>query len=219
MLPGVESCCMRALQRHGGELKIEIGWPWVDLARSYLLARFLRSKEELLLCVDSDVLFPPALVSTMIECDVSILTVAYRKRYAPFAWTAVPLAGKGGANWLEQLRNAPLHMRASGHRTIEIESNGLGLTLVKRDVVETMVAAFPSLRIFDDELGAFIPWLYQPFVRHDTSGLPRPCMDDHAFFHRAKGVGFRLECLLDAPIAHDGIAGNLGTVYDGTVPE
>ncbi len=51
------------------------------------------------------------------------------------------------------------------------------------------------------------------FLFVDGSGIQRHAHDDTAFFLRVKAAGFKPECLVDAPITHDGYAGNLAELF------
>jgi hypothetical protein len=208
------------LHRYGGQLGLEIGCPWIDVARTNIVAQFLSTIEEYLLFVDSDVWFEPGIVESMIAVDAEVLTCSYRKRKPPHDFCLRPIGSQ--QPHARRLLEAPLRVaeiqqsvipaRATA-RVIEIESDGLGCCLVRRHVIEKMIWDHPELRYVDDD-GTDRHWLFQPFVATDVDGVPRPAGDDKAFFLRARGSGFKVECLIDATIFHDGIEGRFGEVFD-----
>jgi hypothetical protein len=204
---------MPVLQRHGGQLGLEIGCPWIDIARTNLVARFLASKESLLLFVDSDVWFEPAVLDAMIAANADILTCTYRKRSPPHDFCLRPLGSQ--QPHARRLLESPMRLLEE-KRILEIESDGLGCTFIRRRVIEKMVWDHPELRYVDDD-NTDRYWLFQPFVATDPSGVARSAGDDKAFFLRARGSGFKVECLIDATIFHDGVEGRFGNVFDAAI--
>jgi hypothetical protein len=212
------------LQRYGGQLGLEIGCPWIDIARTNLVARFLASAEELLMFVDADVWFEPSVVQSMIDARADVLTCTYRKRSPPHDFCLRPLGNQ--EPHARRLVESPLRIaemplgdvpaRRAIARVLEIESDGLGCTLIRRHVIEKMVWDHPELRYVDDD-GTDRYWLFQPFVATDPDGIARSAGDDKAFFLRARGSGFKVECLIDATIFHDGIEGRFGDVFDAAI--
>lgn len=210
-LPQTKATIEAILKRHGGSLYAHIGCPWVDIARTEIVARFLQTKETHLLWVDADNWFDPFLADGMLGANSPIVTCTYRKRFPPHAFCATPLGNQ--TPHIRRWREAP--MRAvDGMRLVEIESNGLGCTLVQRHVIEHLVEAHPELSYANDA-GRDRRWIFQPFVEPDADGIPRMAGDDRAFFIRARRAGFKVECLIDETVWHDGIEGNFARdVFD-----
>jgi hypothetical protein len=201
------------LQRYGGQLGLEIGCPWIDIARTNIVSQFMKSNETHLLFVDSDVWFDPSIILAMLKADADVLTCTYRKRKPPHDFCLRPIGNQQPA--ARRLLEAPMR-RVDGARVIEIESDGLGCTLVRRHAIEKMVSDHPELTYVDDD-DVIRCWLFQPFVATDEDGVPRPACDDKAFFLRARGSGFKVECLIDATIFHDGVEGRFGNVFDSAI--
>jgi hypothetical protein len=195
---------LEVLARFGGTCVILQGTPWVDIARTELVARFLRSPERELLFIDSDIAFAPSVVDAMLAASSDIVVAPYKKKKPPHHWNLRTLED-------ELPDEAPLR-RVGEQRLIEIESDGLGACLVRRAVLEQLTARHPELvyRTDDDEPRC---WLFQPFVHPDADGTPRPACDDRAFFLRARDAGFRVEALVDVVVYHDGIGGSLAEVF------
>jgi len=201
------------LQAKGARLGMHRGCAWIDIARSEVVAQFLESQETELLFIDSDVYFDPDLVAAMQAADGDLITCTYRKRLPPYAFAAMPLGAQVPhiRRWFEAPRRV-----VGRKRFVEIESNGLGCTLIRRRVLERLIERHPELVYISDE-GKPRYWLFQPFVAPDADGIPRPAGDDRAFFLRARAAGFTVECLIDATIFHDGIEGRFAKVFDGEV--
>jgi hypothetical protein len=213
------------LQQHGGQLGLEIGCPWIDIARTNIISQFLRSNETHLLFVDSDVWFDSSIVVVMMQECTDVLTCTYRKRKPPHDFCLRPIGNQ--QPHARRLFEAPMRIveiqqsevPARGTaRVLEIESDGLGCTLVRRHVIEKMVSDHPELTYVDDD-GAKRYWLFQPFVATDAEGVARPACDDKAFFLRARGSGFKVECLIDATIFHDGVEGRFGETFDAAIAQ
>jgi hypothetical protein len=187
-----------------GRLGIVKGCPWVDIARTEIVELFLASGEAELLFVDADNWTDVETIAAMRTAGAAIITCTYRKRIPPHIWCMQPLEGK-------HPRLAPMRT-VDGKRIIEIESDGMGCCLIQRHVIETMVAKHPELDYVADD-GTARHWLFQPFIALDHTGVRRPAGDDRAFFLRARAAGFKVECLVDATVFHDGIEGRLADVF------
>ncbi len=199
-----ESTIRGVLRLHGGKCSAVQGCSAVDLARSEVLGKFLESSESELLWVDADVSFDPAVVERMRDANADVITCTYRQRIAPHNYCARPLGGVHPTM-------AP-RRQVGAARIIEIERDGLGCCLVRRHVVERMIAISPGLFYVNNE-GQRRAWLFQPFAYLDALGVQRPAADDVAFFMRARAAGFKIECLVDATVHHDGVSGCLADVF------
>jgi hypothetical protein len=190
----------------GSVLGIVQGCPWIDIARTEVLAQFLASDQAELLWLDADVSFEASVVETMRAAKADVITASYCKRKPPHSFNVRTLRG-------EHPSEAPRRMVGTA-RVIRIESDGLGCCLVQRHVVERLIARHPELHYVADN-GEARHWLFQPFVAVDAvDGRRLPACDDKAFFLRALSAGFEVECLVDATVRHEGIAGRLGDVFD-----
>jgi phenolic acid decarboxylase len=120
------------------------------------------------------------------------------------------------------LRDQPFRTTCLGHRVIEVEAAGLGCALIARRVILAPQEKHPELRFFhwtkespeiqfaqDRQRWA----LFNQEVR-EVDGAPRYLGEDYAFFHRVRAAGLRVECLVDAVIAHDGVAHSLAELFD-----
>lgn len=83
-----------------------------------------------LLFVDSDMGFPPEMVLDMMLADEPIVGAVYPQRNVPVSW-----AGSGTGETTTQRRG----------NFMEVEGVGMGVTLIRRDVITGMLERFPEL--------------------------------------------------------------------------
>jgi hypothetical protein len=185
---------------HGGVWRIVAGCPWVGNARSELAGNFLDSGESHILWLDADVAFAPEVVYRMRSLDLPLVTCAYPKRLRPTEFAARRIDGA----------RPRFH---NDRRVIALESDGLGCCLVQRHVIAVLDANASWRHRYVNEAGKH----HSHIFAHDTQlldGVRRLDGEDNAFFHRARSLGFGVECLIDETIFHDGHPGNLGETLD-----
>ena len=83
-----------------------------------------------LLFIDSDMGFSPEMVLDMLHFDEPIVGAIYPQRNLPTSW-----AGSGTGETTTQRRG----------NFMEVEGVGMGVTLIRRDVISTMMQKFPEL--------------------------------------------------------------------------
>lgn len=83
-----------------------------------------------LLFIDSDMGFPPDVVLDMMHFDEPLIGAIYPQRNLPVSW-----AGSGTGEAVTQRRG----------NFMEVEGVGMGCTLIRRDVIATMLQKFPEL--------------------------------------------------------------------------
>lgn len=83
-----------------------------------------------MLFVDSDMAFPPDMVTDMLMFDEALVGCIYAQRKLPQSW-----AGSGTGQAFTERRGA----------FMRVEGVGMGCTLIRRDVVTTMLAKMPHL--------------------------------------------------------------------------
>ena len=83
-----------------------------------------------LLFIDSDMGFAPDMILDMMHFDEPIVGAIYPQRNLPTSW-----AGSGTGERETQRRG----------NFMEVEGVGMGCTLIRRDVIATMIAKFPEL--------------------------------------------------------------------------
>lgn len=95
-----------------------------------------------LLFIDSDMGFSPDMVLDMLHFDEPIVGAIYPQRNLPVSW-----AGSGTGDVMTQRRG----------NFMEVEGVGMGVTLIRRDVITAMIEKFPEL--VDTRIGL------QPYAR------------------------------------------------------
>ena len=83
-----------------------------------------------ILFIDSDMGFPPELVTDMLMFNEPLIGTIYRQRKEPVSW-----AGSGTGTPMTERRGD----------FMEVEGVGFGCTLISRGCVEQMIAAYPEL--------------------------------------------------------------------------
>jgi hypothetical protein len=184
--------------------------PWLDMARAELVGLFLESTHQELFFIDADIAFHPGLVATMRAAKADVICASYRKRNPPHDFTARMLPGLGGRGGDVTLRESPMR-EAAGARIIEIAGDGLGCCLLQRHVLEELTRRHPELR-YVSRAGKDRCNLFEYGVR-EIEGVRRAGEEDHAFFTRVAAAGFKVECVLDAVVAHGPFVGSLGSLW------
>lgn len=83
-----------------------------------------------ILFIDSDMGFPPELITDMIIFDEPLIGAIYPQRKLPLSW-----AGSGTGSTVTERRGD----------FMEVEGVGFGVTLIRRDCVEKMIEKYPEL--------------------------------------------------------------------------
>lgn len=170
------------------------GCCWVDYARALLLGRFYASECDELLWVDDDVSWEDrSLVRRMRSARLELVTCAYATRKIGNPMSIVPL---------EEARPYSVH----GQTMINVRSNGLGCTLIKRSLIETLWKDTTVQAIADD--GTEMRMLFNPGIRY-VGNVPRHRGDDDSFFDRLYDLGIWAPCMVDAELTHAGVRTNL----------
>jgi hypothetical protein len=178
---------------------------------------FLDSDADYLLHVDDDIGADATTVLEMLSAEPDVVFAAYRQRFAGGVATVHPLrrAAADGKTVPLEPDEWPMRRTPSGARIYSVHDGGLGLCLVARRVIETLW----TLRDVDPAFYAFrqggrdLTWIYRDTI-DDAAGEPRYVGEDCAFMRRARSMGFRVECLADCSIDHDGLLFNLGREID-----
>ena len=168
----------KLIQEIGINAKVNVvsNCPWIDVARSNLIAEFLKTECTHLFFRDDDIDIEPDVLKRMIETNVDIIVAPYRMRLKPYDWA----------------------LRTEKGRVYP----GLGCALISRQVITKMIEAHPELEY--DEDGKKLYALFQhKFVKN--KGIRKLLKEDHAFFYRIQKLGFKVNILLNAKVNHGGI--------------
>ncbi len=194
------------------DLALMAGDALITRSRSVLVARFLdHPLATHLLFVDADIAFEPDQVIRMLRFDRDVVAGLYPIKSVD--WAAVPRRVVGG----ETLRSAGLTyvgtpLEGADARVVDgfatARYAGTGLQLLKRSVLERMVAAHPELRfrslhtLPDAQPGsANLCALFDPEIDRDTGAY---LSEDYAFCRRWRALGGDIWLDLRSRITHVG---------------
>jgi hypothetical protein len=126
-----------ALQQHMASKSIQCGisstsFPDIAELRSMALTIWYDTMPDSshMLFIDSDMGFPPDMVTDMIMFDEPIVGAIYPQRKLPLSW-----AGSGTGDPVTERRG----------NFMKVEGVGMGCTLIRRDVVTKMIEQMPEL--------------------------------------------------------------------------
>jgi hypothetical protein len=178
------------------------------LARSVQATRFVASGCEWMLCLDDDISADPDTIVEMLSADADCILATYAQRMPPHRITVHTLDGRDP-------RTVPTRTTPKGSRVLEVASGGLGCALVRRRVIETLGERHREL-VFEDGATTHVKLFEEDII--DLDGQRRSVGEDVAFYGRVRAAGFKVECLADATINHDGTIVNLGEILDIPLP-
>lgn len=201
-------------------------------ARAEMLAAFRYHKRfEDALFIDSDITTHPQFILKLATLQEPLLACSYEDREPD---QGVGDDGGVGAYLLETGGKKTLEVR-EGMQMLPIRGCGLGLTRIRRSVVETLwekgkeaqgifakgeedhinfwISHFPGL------MGLEVAGLFEPIVHEhpDGSGILRRRPEDLSFFTRCRHAGFQAYCPAQIPLVHAGRGGR--SFYDAMVEE
>jgi hypothetical protein len=153
--------------------------PWLDAARADLVSHFLKSDCRWLFFRDDDNFIEPKMLQRMIDADKPILVAPYKTRTPPYNWT--------------------VRLDAHGH----VAAAGLGVTLIRRDVIDRLYANNKSLEYRQN--GELRVALFMHMLVPHTDGTQLLLKEDHAFFWRVREAGYTIETLRPAEVRHGDI--------------
>ena len=194
------------------DLALMAGDALITRSRSVLVARFLdHARATHLLFVDADIAFEPSQVIRMLRFDRDFVAGLYPLKSVD--WAAVPRRVVGG----ETLRGAGLTYVGTPLEGTEarVEAGfaaaryaGTGLQLLKRCVLERMVAAHPELRFrtihtleADQPRSENLYALFDPEIDAETGAY---LSEDYAFCRRWRALGGDIWLDLRSKITHVG---------------
>lgn len=157
----------------------------IERARNSLLADFLASECTHLFFIDSDQSWDPRAPYVCVTLDKPFLcAISPPRKDDPDKWPG---------RFLE-----PFHTDERG--MIEMEYCGFGFVCLSREMVETMVAAYPDDWIYDEfKDNRKIPWLF------DTSRVDHYYFsEDVTFCKKWRAVGGQIWCLSGVVMGHTG---------------
>lgn len=162
-----------------------------------------------LLFIDSDIGFPPELVMEMLAFNEPLVGSMYPQRSLPLVW-----AGSG--------KEGPTQLKGN---FLELDGVGMGCTLIRRDLVATMLEKMPQLsdpRIAKHPAehylkSAGVSRIIRAFDNIDVPDLGI-VHEDLAFCHRWRQCGGRVWANVGHRVSHMGLY-DFGARYKDHLPE
>ncbi len=169
---------MQYASRHGITCTFSprVGESLICRARQNSLVAYMETDCDFLLTIDDDVEIPLFTITRLIDANKDIVGGFYRLKQNDKAVTAIRIPGN--PDFPEILKKELLTP------AIYVST---GLTLIKRRIIETMIAAYPDQHYTQNRTGKPAWALYQPYIYKDEY-----LSEDWAFCQRARDVGFEI---------------------------
>lgn len=163
----------------------------IDNGRSVLATLFLKSECDYLLFIDDDMGWASDLPLRLLNENVDIVGVPYRKKKGQPEFTVKhsdSVASMGERPWM-----------------VMVDALGMGMTLIHRRVLEAMKNDVPEYHCYTSEIND----PQRLFFRHELVKDPKDNMmkyesEDFHFCRMAREKGFDIWAYVDEPITHIG---------------
>jgi len=180
----------------------------ITRARNYLVDEFLRSPYTHLMFIDADIEFDPEAVIRMIAMDKDLITGAYPKKTLPVDY-AINL--KFADQQKQQVR---VDLGA-----VEVLDASTGFWLMKRNVVEKMIKAYPELYYVNDSSidPKFNQYCYSFFDTIHDPDDNRYLSEDYTFCRRWQKIGGKIWLDPNTKLNHIGsytFEGNVNKIFN-----
>lgn len=176
----------------------------IYITRAKLFAGFYKNDDAThLLMIDADMGWNPEDVIRMLQLDRKFLAVAGPKKKYPLEF-AFNMWGPDGSPM-------PMTQEVGTNVATNIPHVGGAFILIKREVANRMVAAYPDLE-YDVSPGVTEFALFDPIIL--DSKIRRRLSEDYAFCHRWRKIGGKVEMLTDVRLAHTGAHTFAGSVEE-----
>lgn len=218
MMQAVQVLSKHGVSMHLNTLSCE---SLITRARNHQLSVFLGNKEFThMLFIDSDIGFDPEIIVELIRADFPVSAVPYPKKAYDFDRIKRALAKdpetsaadlqKSGIEYVVNILNSnstsrevPLH---KGH-FVSVSDAGTGFLMMKRDVLEQMVQAYPELKYTNDN-AHYKPYDSTSYALFDTMlerGTRRYLSEDYAFCRRLRDLGGSIMMATKWSLSHTGV--------------
>jgi hypothetical protein len=200
---GLTVSCLLASQKHllaaGHEVVADIvsGGSILPKVRNGIVKRFLDSDADVLVFIDSDMVWEPGTLQKLVETPFDVSVANYRKRNNEVTYLAIP-ATKDGEH---------VGTTHNGDIWLQAELAGTGLMAIRRKTLEEMVLKYPTLEYTDN--GESTPCLFNFELENG-----RYYGEDYTFCRKLSAIGGQIFILADAYVGHVGT-----TVYGGNYHE
>ena len=189
----------------------------VTHGRNLCVSSFMESNHTHLLFVDSDIEFQTQSVFKMIASDKDVISVPYplKQIFWEKAWERM---SKGDIKNVKDLKYKALYsypMKVADDKNIKIKDgvtevthSPTGCMLIKREVIEKMIKAYPNTEIIQKTVinGELLnrPYLYNLFDTMYDPVNKAYLGEDFAFCKRWKDIGGKCHALVTDRITHAG---------------
>lgn len=217
--PGVEEA--RRLMKKAYDVQILDTWNSNrDLVRtrSRAVYDFLKTDGTHLFFLDADVAFEPATIRTLLDLDLPIVSLPYPKRH--IHWARAVQAMRDGENPIDYAYNYVLctekNATSDERGVLECTGTGMGATLIRRDVLEKMVAHYAPEKTHpekNEKTGEWenVVYLFE-LMWGEKDGKPHYWGEDLSFCLRWRALGGKLYFYVRSVAHHFG-----NHLYQGTV--
>lgn len=172
----------------------------IDAARSKHATEFLQTPCTHLMMVDDDMAWAPDLIARLIDEDLDIVGVPYRRKMVhPVSFTARHTFE------VERKTNRPY--------LIKVDGISCGMTLVKRRVFEALKDQMPVIK-HDKDGPEVIMFFRHEFVDDGYLQHKTYMSEDYNFCRLAKKAGFDIWAYVDEEVAHMGNVAYRGKLAD-----
>ena len=161
--------------------------------RNGIVKRFIDSQADVLLFIDSDMVFEIPTIEKLINAPFDVSAVNYRKKNNNIEYTAIPVLRDGVPTGIKDKDT-----------WVRVESAGTGIMAIKRQIIDSMIDRYPEL-VYEQN----VPCLFD-FTLKDGKYYG----EDYTFCQRASESGGKIYILADCFIGHIG-----DTVYGGNYHE
>ena len=185
-------CTVMEIEKFGGKCDFADFCYCADiaLARAKILGMFYRKTEYThLLFIDADMGWHYADVVRLLLLDRDFIGAAGPKKHYPIQFAA---------NFTDDDLNPLPVMEEVNTGVIRVSEAGLAFMIIKRHVIEKMIAAYPQLE-FDGDIDDTEYALFDPIVSNK-----RRRSEDYAFCKRWVDIGGKIELLTTVELAHTG---------------
>jgi hypothetical protein len=162
----------------------------IDNARNILATLFVKSECTHLLFVDDDMAWASDLPLRMLNENVDIVGVPYRKKKAEPEFTI------SHSREVASIEGRPWMMLADGL--------GMGMTLIARRVFDALVDEVPSYHCYSSELNRPQSMFFRHQLVSDKDGMMKYESEDFHFCRLAKAKGFEIFGYIDENVPHIG---------------
>lgn len=170
--------CQKYLLSKGHEVITDIvaNGSILTKVRNGIVKRFIDSKADVLLFIDSDMVFEPLTIEKLINAPFDVSVANYRAKHNTVKWMVVE-NGEEDNGWMDALRA------------------GTGLMAIKRGIIEKLIA----INTFYFDNGEEIPCLFDfECINNQYYG------EDYTFCKKVIASGGHIKMLVDAFTGHVG---------------